>query len=164
MYRRVGQRNLSRPPFSRPVSSPQFPLANERKVLAGEQRFLAIRSSSILPSLAWPGVLCLLRLPPFNSSLETKNHWLRRIDDDITTRNLCSLASTLHSLESGNRGLDTGLLIGGWDKCVESRMAFGHSKHRLAIGTPAFAKPNPTVCRCLLQVVLQQCCNKYFFF
>ena len=96
------QGNLSRPSFSRPVSSPQFPLSNECNVLAGEQRFLVVRSSSILPSLAWPGVLCLLRLPPFNSSLETKNHWLGRMDDDLTVRNFCSPASTLHSLESGN--------------------------------------------------------------
>ena len=28
----------------------------------------------------------------------------------------------------------------------QSRLAFGHSAHRLAIGPPALAKPNPTVC------------------
>ena len=28
----------------------------------------------------------------------------------------------------------------------QSRQAFGHSAHRLAIGPPALAKPNPTVC------------------
>ena len=35
-----------------------------------------------------------------------------------------------------------------------SRLAFGHSAHRLSIGPPALAKPNPTVCslawRCLI--------------
>ena len=28
----------------------------------------------------------------------------------------------------------------------QSRLAFGHSARRLAIGPPALAKPNPTVC------------------
>ena len=38
------------PSFSRPVSSPQFPLSSECNVLAGEQIFLAERLSSIMPS------------------------------------------------------------------------------------------------------------------
>ena len=42
--------NSYRPSFSRPVSRPQFPLSSECNVLAGEQIFLAVRSSSILPS------------------------------------------------------------------------------------------------------------------
>ena len=28
----------------------------------------------------------------------------------------------------------------------QSRLAFGHSAHRLAIGPPALAKPKPSVC------------------
>ena len=43
-------RNSYRPSFSRPVSSLQFPLSNECNVLAGEQIFLVVRSSSILTS------------------------------------------------------------------------------------------------------------------
>ena len=33
----------------------------------------------------------------------------------------------------------------------QSRLAFGHSARRLAIGPPALAKPNPTVCSLPLQ-------------
>ena len=41
----------------------------------------------------------------------------------------------------------------------QSRLAFGHSTHRLSIGPPALAKPNPIVCslacRCQLQLALR---------
>ena len=43
-------RNLYRPSFSRRVYSHQFPLSNECNVLAREQIFIAVRSSSILTS------------------------------------------------------------------------------------------------------------------
>ena len=44
------QRNSYRPSFSRPVSSLQFTHSNGCNVLAGEQIFLEVRSSSILTS------------------------------------------------------------------------------------------------------------------
>ena len=41
----------------------------------------------------------------------------------------------------------------------QSRLAFGHSSRRLAIGPSALAKPNPTVCslacRCRLRLALR---------
>ena len=72
-----------------------------------------ISSGKVIIHPAQPGVLCLLGWVEKRESQETKNPWLVRMDDDLTARNICSPASTLHSLESGNWRLDTGLLKEG---------------------------------------------------
>ena len=115
-FHELAQRNLSRPPFSRPVSSPRFPLSNECNVLAREQRFLVVRSSSILPSQWFFVSRDELKGGSLRRQRTPGQARLGRMDDDLTARNLWSPASTLHSLECGNWGLDTGPLKGGRDE------------------------------------------------
>ena len=96
------QRNLSRPSFNRPVSSPQFPVSHECNVLAREQRFLVVKSSSILPSQWFFVSRDELKGGSLRRQRTPGQARLGRMDDDLTARNICSPASTLHSLESGN--------------------------------------------------------------
>jgi hypothetical protein len=88
-----------------------------------------ISSGKVIIRPAQPGVLCLLGGVERKESQEIKNPWLVRMDDDLTARNICSPSSTLHSLESGNWRLDTGLLKEGryefrcwWHDLVWSRL------------------------------------------
>ena len=72
-----------------------------------------ISSGKVIIHPAQSGVLYLLGWVEKRESQETKNPWLVRMDDDLTTGNICSPASTLHSLDSWNWRLDTGLLKEG---------------------------------------------------